>query len=313
VLLILIAELIALSGNLTFALAFVLSRKLENKITPVFQSLIRIIIAFIFFGSLLSIVNAFQYFNLISWNLLLTLCGSIIFTAIIGDILFLEAQKRIGSSKAVAITNTSPLFTFILALIFLNRPITWNLLVSAFSIGIGVFLINKKQHSSQIEDPFEKNKESDKIVGITFSIIVSISWAIGTVFTDYVFTEVELNFGSGIVGMTVSNSIRYLFASIILIFLVIIERKKKPELYPKIKDRKMWGLIVIISVLVNIIGTIIFTETVKIVGASVLSLIFAALPLFTLPLAFLINKEKITKIEFGGILLTILGILIILI
>ena len=79
------------------------------------------------------------------------------------------------------------------------------------------------------------------------------------------------------------------------------------------KDRKIWGLLGIISVLVNILGTIIFTESVKVIGASVLSLIFAALPLFTLPLALLINKEKVTKFEFSGILLTILGIIIILI
>ena len=70
---------------------------------------------------------------------------------------------------------------------------------------------------------------------------------------------------------------------------------------------------VISSFLVNIIGTIAFTESVKILGASILSLLMSALPLFTIPLAYFINKEKITKIEFIGILLTIFGVIVIII
>jgi drug/metabolite transporter (DMT)-like permease len=142
---------------------------------------------------------------------------------------------------------------------------------------------------------------------------VSILWSIGTVFTDYAFTDLNLVLGPGIISMVVGNTIRYLFAAITMLIMVIIEKRKTSKDYIKDNDKNGWIVLVISSFLVNILGTIAFTESVKILGASILSLLMSALPLFTIPLAYFINKEKISKIEFIGILLTIFGVIVIII
>lgn len=312
----LIAEIVALSGNFSFALAFVLARKLENKTTAIFQTFFRIIIALIFFGTFFLILNTFQYLELLSWELILGIYGSIVFTAILGDIIFLQAQKNLGSTKTIAITNTSPFFTFLLASIFLNRPFTWNLLFSSIAIGIGVIIINKGRGKVEIREENENQKlkkKRNQVFWVFNSILVSILWAIGTVFTDYAFTEMNLVLGPGIISMVLGNTIRYLFAAITMLILVIIEKEKTSKAYIKDNDKNGWIVLVISAFLVNILGTIAFTESVKILGASILSLLISALPLFTIPLAYFINKEKITKIEFIGILLTIFGVIVIII
>ncbi len=47
-------------------------------------------------------------------------------------------------------------------------------------------------------------------------------------------------------------------------------------------------------------------------GATVISLISTALPLFTIPFSYVINKETISKNAFMGIIITLIGVLIIL-
>ena len=61
------------------------------------------------------------------------------------------------------------------------------------------------------------------------------------------------------------------------------------------------------------LGAYIYTEAARTAGATFMSLIASASPLFALPLTYFINKEKITKFAFIGVVLTIFGVMLILI
>lgn len=68
----------------------------------------------------------------------------------------------------------------------------------------------------------------------------------------------------------------------------------------------------IISALIsNVIGSIMFGEAVQSAGASFMSLISTALPLFTIPFSYVINKETLSKRGYLGVGLTITGVLLI--
>jgi len=60
------------------------------------------------------------------------------------------------------------------------------------------------------------------------------------------------------------------------------------------------------------IGAYAYTEAARVAGATIMALIASASPLFSLPLTYFINKEKITKFGFVGVILTILGVIVII-
>ena len=67
------------------------------------------------------------------------------------------------------------------------------------------------------------------------------------------------------------------------------------------------------SIIGTSLGAYLYTESVHLAGANVVSLIATTSPLFALPLTYLVNKESISRFGFIGVILTILGVVIILI
>ena len=71
-------------------------------------------------------------------------------------------------------------------------------------------------------------------------------------------------------------------------------------------------LLLVGSIIGTSLGAYVYTEAARTAGATLMSLIASASPLFALPLTYFINKEKITKFAFVGVILTIIGVTIIL-
>jgi len=100
-------EITAILTVLSFAISYVLAKKIENDATPIFQNAIRSIIGFIsFFIICVSLGVIIQILSLSAILILLLMC-SILFTIIIGDTAYLQSQKTLGPAKALAITTTS--------------------------------------------------------------------------------------------------------------------------------------------------------------------------------------------------------------
>ena len=91
---------------------------------------------------------------------------SFVFGQVIGDTAYFTAQKELGTTIALSISMTFPLFTFILSLIFLNQPFEPNLFISLILIGIGITIIGKTKidsDNSMLEkDPItQSSKKAD--------------------------------------------------------------------------------------------------------------------------------------------------------
>jgi drug/metabolite transporter (DMT)-like permease len=87
--------------------------------------------------------------------------------------------------------------------------------------------------------------------------------------------------------------------------------KRNLILYKKTSVRS-WIYLLIASLIGTSLGAYLYTESVHLAGANVVSLIATASPLFALPLTYAVNKETISKYGFIGVVLTILGVIIIL-
>ena len=139
-------------------------------------------------------------------------------------------------------------------------------------------------------------------------IFVSISLAIGMSLSEYSIGQTNQILGLGILSTMLAMVLRFFFALIVLSSVVIIKKEHRVIS----KSRSSWVVLIISGILSYTFGSILFGEAVHIVGASFMSLMSAAMPLFTIPFSYIINKEKLSGKGFLGVSITFLGILLIL-
>ncbi|MBD3227247.1 MAG: EamA family transporter, partial [Candidatus Lokiarchaeota archaeon] len=135
----------------------------------------------------------------------------------------------------------------------------------------------------------------------------SLGCAIGLVMIDYATNEVNRILLNENLSSVIGNVIRFPFALILLSLIV-----KKEQTHNDLHKKSTWYWLISASIIGTSIGVYFFTEAARIAGASVMSLIASANPLFALPISYLLNREKITIKGFIGVILTILGVVLIL-
>ncbi|MFW9937469.1 MAG: DMT family transporter [Candidatus Thorarchaeota archaeon] len=323
-----IGELIALLAVLTFVGSNVLFRKTEKEASPTFINFIRTAIGTVTFIIISVFLGLFILIFSLPWDLWVLLFLSFLFGQVIGDTSYFSAQKILGTTIALAISMTFPLFTFFLSLVFLHRPFEISMILSLILIGIGIIIIgnskiksasnylakNREQINTEVN---ESNTYSSRNIvnGIFYGLFASLGWAIGLVIIDYATNRIDsilnLQGNSSIVG----NVIRFPFALSILAVMVYREKlvTRENKKITQERSKETWLLLIIASIIGTSLGAYFYTEAARIAGANIMSLLATSSPLFALPLTYWINKEKITKFGFVGVILTILGVIIILI
>lgn len=325
-----IGELIAIFAVLTFVVSNVLFRKTEHEASPIFINFFRTTIGTITFIIFAFLLNVLDKIFLLPFDLWIILFISFLFGQVFGDTAYFNAQKDMGTTLALGVSMTFPLFTFILSIIFLNKEFEISLLFSLIFISIGVIVIGKSKSAIKITinpsfEPIEQVKPNTfkerfqlrSFRALVFGLIASLSWAIGLIIIEYATHQIDLLLPlqeglSSILG----NVIRFPFATAILTIMVGKENysmKKNTDKSPFRKSITTWGYLIIAALIGTSLGAYVYTEAARVAGSTVMSLIASASPLFSLPLTYLINKEKVTKIGFIGVIFTIIGVIIILI
>ncbi|MEJ2250409.1 MAG: DMT family transporter [Candidatus Lokiarchaeota archaeon] len=314
--------IMAILANLTFVVSNAMFRKTEKSTSPPFINMFRTGIGMFTFIIISVIFGIFSLIFLLPWTLWLVLIVSFIFGQVIGDTSYFMAQKDLGTTKALAVSMTFPFFTFILDVIFLRRIFNIILIPSAILISIGVLLISKfkvktyPQDSQEVNQNRIKQKEEIEIRSSStknlkpalYGLIASIGWSISVVLIDYGSNQINLILSTGSISSIIANVIRFPFAFLILLFLTKFSNRSNYE----IKTRNTWIWLIIASIIGTSLGVYFFTEAARIAGASVLALISSANPLFSLPVSYGLNREKLTSKGFIGVILTIIGVILIL-
>jgi uncharacterized membrane protein len=317
-------EIIAVFAVLTFVVSNVLFRRTESHASPSFINFFRTGIGTITFIAIAVVLGIFTQIFFLPWTLWVMLFLSFFFGQVIGDTAYFKAQKELGTTIALAISMTFPLFTFILSLIFLNEPFEYKIIISIVLIGAGIIIIGKNKISpvkeniipldSSAQGPKLSHKVSFKSIG--YALTASLGWAIGLVIIDYATNQVSQILITEGISSIISNVIRFPFALLILTLMVWRENMitdNSQYLHSFKKPAQTWLILLIASIIGTSLGAYLYTEAARTAGAIVTSLIASASPLFSLPLTYWFNKERITKYGFLGVIFTILGVVIILI
>ena len=331
-------EIIAVSSILCFVISNAMIRKVESVASPAQINAVRTTIGAITFVIIALILGIFLEMFSFSSNIWILLLVSVLFAQVIGDTAYFMAQELLGTTKALAISMTFPLITFLLSALILNTKIYYWFYISAILIISGVLLIVKSQeqiskiHEQNLEEKDttenERNEEIDnptrikrkiKIIiekprfKVWFSVVIgfvaSISWAFGIVFTDKVLNSISDLLNTEANSSLIGNAARFPFAALVLILFAWKTPKHKVNNW----NKKHWGWLLIAAILGTSAGAFLFAEGTRVAGAPLMSLIAASSPLFALPISWVVNKEKINIIGLLGVLLTISGVILVLV
>ena len=315
-------EIIALFAVLTFVVSNVLFRKTERDASPVFINFFRTAIGTLTFIVVAVVLGIFTYIFLLPWNLWIITFLSFLFGQVIGDTAYFKAQKELGTTIALAISMTFPLFTVILSLIFLNYAFEYKMILSIVLIGAGIIVIGKSKINSENKKSLDSEIHHQKLISYTlfkpivYALIASLGWAIGLVIIEYATKQIDQILSTDGVSSIISNVIRFPFALSILVLMVWRENRIMDSAqyqYSFKKPSQTWLILLIASIIGTSLGGYLYTEAARTAGATVMSLLASASPLFSLPLTYWLNKERITKYGFLGVLSTILGVIVVII
>jgi len=231
---------------------------------------------------------------LVPINAIFFLASSVTIGLIIGDLAFLTAQERIGVSYAYPIATTYPIFTYIIAIFIVGEVVLWTRFIGIFLAVGGVMLISWAQSSSKNDEGIS-NFDG---VGFLLALFSALCWSFGSVL---------LQIGVADVDPVDANFVRMIFgAGIIAPLFLGSVRRGMP------KPTKRAAKIVLVAAFFGMAwGSLLYTVAVKIIGATISSVLGSISPLFALPISIFFLKENFSYRSILGVLLTVSGVILV--
>ena len=227
-------------------------------------------------------------------NSLIYLSASMTMGFVVGDLAYLTAQERIGVSYAYPIAATFPIYTYIIAIFVVGEEILLTRFLGIILAVFGIILISREQASVQ------DNEESSRFnrVGFVLALITALCWSIGSVL---------LQIGVADVDPIDANFVRMVFGAGIIapLFLGSLRRGT-------LRPTKRATKIVLFAAIFGMAGgSLLYTMAVKLIGATVSSVLGSISPLFALPISIVFLKEKFSRKSILGVLLSVSGVILV--
>lgn len=203
---------------------------------------------------------------------------------ILGDSLFLYGLSKASLGIVYPVAYTFSLFSTLFAWLFLSEKITLSLLVAAFLIISGIYMVYSGGKISS---------EKNLLVGLLSGLGASFFWGL-----SILFTAIALRWGNPID----VNMVRVFFLFVMTAPLVARARQSLAEV--KLKHLVIGGVFGIG------LGPLIFFSSILLIGASKSSIIISSTPILTVLLAKFVLKEKTTGKIFLGALAVTAGLVI---
>jgi DME family drug/metabolite transporter len=290
-------ELYAIASAFLWALSSTLVKSQTGKISIVLMGALRTIPALlIYWGILIFTGGCGAVFQLPirSWLFLLS---ATVLGLVIGDLIYFEAMKYIGLSRALPLSTTYPFFTLVLALLFLDEQITWAIVGGAVLIVGGALLLAFPKRMRSVRQ--DTDGERLDVRGVALALGAAVCWGCSTVLLRQGLEGVEV---------VVANSVRLSILAVSLWAMVVL-RKELPLIgqYTRGKGLHTLGVVALTGIIGMSLGTFAYLVAVQRAGAARTSVLTSAMPLFGVPFSLLLG-EKLTARTVVGTLLTIGGV-----
>ena len=293
-----IGVLCALAATILFAITNVIYRKIDNEISVLDIVITRIWVS-LPLAYLFAVGTTGTIFVSVPPESMFLLTLSIIFGIVIGDTTYYFSQKRIGVARAFPIVMSYPLVVYLMAALFLDESIILQRMIGVIIVVLGVAMIARSEHA---DDNVQNERWTvrDRKIGFVFAFMTIIMWAASDVIFQFSVTSV---------GAAEANYFRILIASIIFVPIFIFSLRGGRRL----PSRRISGIAMVTGLLGFGLSLIFYSYAIKLVGATITSVLTASAPVITAPLSIIYLREDVNKIVGIGTILTIIGILLVVI
>lgn len=279
----------ALTSAASWALGSILFKKIGDRLDPLALTLAKGAVG----SALLFFILLFWGFGAVGPQDLLLLVLSGLLGISVGDALFFKALGNLGAHAIVVLLTVGQILTVLLAFFWLNEspnPIEW-LGIGLISIGVTVVLWTRMQDDA-----------ASSLEGIAWGLAAVVCMAVATIIAKE--------------ALAVTDSMQAAFIRMIAgtsgVLCMVVSRGQVAEALRPLNKPGFAAFFVFSVAVVTFGGFWLSLLAIKSIDVAVANTLNSTEPLFVLPLAVWILKEKIGVAAVAGSLLTVFGIVLIL-
>lgn len=288
-----VGEFSALSCACVWAGSNLVLQTQSRKIPLLLMSVTRCATGTLLFWVMLPFDNPLAAFRHVPAHEWWAVFGSMLVGVCIGDTIFLLAIKEIGASHASAVGSIQPLTTMFFEWLLLSSQISWTLFVGSCFVVLGVICLSRGPKRNR-EGSHIRQTEKRFRVGIPLALLTALLWGMSTVLLK-----------AGLTSLTPIqvNSVRLPFVTLILYSTWVLSGKKTD------KPPKSSLLLIAGSGLFSMgLGSLLYLIALAKIGPSKTSALISTSPVFSLIMALVILKEKISLRLALGVGLCVVGV-----
>lgn len=210
----------------------------------------------------------------------------------IGDSLFFKSLQDLGAKTQVIFFLLGQILTMILSLLFLGELLSFEQYIGAFILLTGVIVTT---WGTQANHP-------NKTRGIIFGLASMTCFSVSAIMVKAAISDVPV---------ITATFYRMVFGTIFTLGYGVASKNFSSWIRP-LKDKKLLGLFVFNVIVITYGGFLLSMAAIKYISVSLASVLGATEPIFVLLLAFLLMREKVTKRELIGTIVTLIGLFLII-
>lgn len=227
----------------------------------------------------------------ISAQNIVVLLALVLFNNVIGDVFLFIALHKLGVARGSSIASTYPVIVAIFSYLWFGEQMTFPVITGTISVVIGVICLCQKIGSKLPMSP----------VGLIFAMLAAFFWAIGLLFNKFLLKE-----GVTPDVIVLGRGITFLITAFLIWGLRLAFFDKGYGAWKNVfVPEASWA--VLAGVLSLGVGAWTYSSALEIIPASVATPIGASNPLLATILAIFIFKERISCIQWFGIVMAVGG------
>lgn len=282
----------ALGAAVAWALGSILFRRLGDHASPMGMNLVKCLIGLAYLGIVLLCIGR----DPVGTRVFILLGVSGLLGIALGDTFFFKALVSLGPKMTLLLATLGPVVTVILAVVFLRERLSLAAIAGITITLTGIAIVTWS------ETPVGQEARAIRLSGIFYSIL-----SVAAISSSIIIAKIAIVSAPALQG----TFIRLEWAAVGLGLWGIATRQLRPWIAP-FKDPSIIRLTFIGAFVVIFGGFFLFLLSLKYIDASIATVLEATTPIWVLPMAAMMRKERIRPIEICGAILAVAGVSLIL-
>lgn len=271
-------------------------RIVAAEVTPIFAAWIRYVIVAVLFLLYMNRNQDWSYPSLTQWKSIFFIA---FFSTFVYQAMFMYGMKYTAAGDASLVITFNPLFTAVLAVIFLNQRFTWRLLIGLGLAFAGMLVIFTQSPNTDIP-------EIDRWIGNAFIAGAALTWAASSIIMKKLMSETPKDAKEPLTPVLVT-----VWASLIGLLLltpwagieVLMEGAAMPSM-------EAWLAIVFLAIFSTVLAYVWFADGIHLIGASKSSFYIYLVPPFGILGGWFILGEQLGPTLLVAFILIVSGVAI---